>query len=853
MKKILAIILCMVTASGAYAYVSQSNWRWRNNDGNQKTATWKAAENTPVTIYSTDSIVRLRIQFNNTLAEDRGLTYSLKYATSPQGPWLYITRLAGDRAFMLARQNSLVNDLSNTTRQLSNTGYLFQQGKILLDSDQHNELLPAETTTEMEWCLKPTENIEKNTTYYFQIAGLDYQVGFPTLKTSSNIEVKPKNISNGGFEQGLKNWKYRVSGSSANASFNVITTQHHFGEQALNVKVNQRGGDNNIALAHAPFNLSNNHTYMVRFWAKAAKNAATMRLVLDGRKTLYYDYKLYTGWREYQFAFKSKDPSLALVFLFTTATDYYIDDVELLQEDHPVVDVPMNYMWQNNRDPKEYGYLTTDGQNSEPLPDGRVAWIFSDSWIGYNDTTSNSIKTNQLLNNIMVVQSALKPNGELTTKYSGTPENPVALILPPLDTGHYNWIWPRDIMVENDSLKVFGPEAWWEYDGSQAAPRYKQTLSVFSLPDLVLRKNDYIPFLDTLGFGAMVKGDDAYNYAYASKGYDPLLSNTYVARFPKGKLWVTQPWEYLSENGWVGDYNQAKPIANVDLYSVIKLGIQHFAAIFLNPLHDKVEVLFAQHPTGPWVGRSIVGQIEGQEAIIAYFAVAHEETLNNGVLTFSYSNNGDIGQMLNDKTVYWPTYLRANILSLSPFTNGVLPVQAISFTAKEVNKIAELEWNTTQDEIVQFEIEKANGANNNWKIISDMKNPDKFSPKTTYRSNDIQLAEGKNYYRIKQIDKHGNISYSTTKLVTYSSKETTVKIFPNPATSAINFEILNLQENTFTTVLTDLKGNVVLQKEFTATGINNFQLEITKKLTPGSYNLLIKSKEFSTSNNVIIH
>src|SRR5258708_5949632 len=65
MKKTLLLTALLVTSCHLFAFTTQGVWRWRNDDGSETTATWKASQNTPITIYSTDSVIRLRVELYN--------------------------------------------------------------------------------------------------------------------------------------------------------------------------------------------------------------------------------------------------------------------------------------------------------------------------------------------------------------------------------------------------------------------------------------------------------------------------------------------------------------------------------------------------------------------------------------------------------------------------------------------------------------------------------------------------------------------------------------------------------------------------------------------------------------------
>ena len=419
MKKILLLLLLCCTVSVSFAFTTQNNWRWRNDNGGESSATWKAAQNKPIIVRSVDSVIRLRIQFNNTTGDVKGINSNLQYASAPDGPWRYVTSLQGNNAFVLANANSYIPDLAATTRQITGSANPFAAGKVLVRTTTLALQMANNTSTEFEYCLKPTGNISPGTVYYFRVPGNDYPVALPTLQTSATINVNPKSISNGSFENDLQDWTFSATGAAA-ANYSFVDTLHRDGVKALFVNVAATGKSTDIRLVHKATALTAGKTYMVRFWAKAKKNAAKLQLAVKGSKTLLYDYKLYTGWEEFQFAFKAQSSSASIAFLFQQATQYVIDNVELLDENNAAIDVSMNYMWQNKRAENAYSWLSADGVYSEPLPDGRTVWTCSDGWYGYNDSTTNSMETHQLLRNTLIVQDAATPNGNLVTKIGGT-------------------------------------------------------------------------------------------------------------------------------------------------------------------------------------------------------------------------------------------------------------------------------------------------------------------------------------------------------------------------------------------------------------------------------------------------
>lgn len=198
MKKILFLIVFLVTYSNIFAFLTQRNWRWRNDDGTEVSATWKASEMTPITMTSVGQVMRLRIEVYNNTGASVGVLDTLQYATSTAGPWKNIDTLPGTRPFMLSKVSAFVVQDEPTTVQLSGIALAFVPGKIMVDSMVlKNYSLPDQRRTEFEWAIKGTANTPTNTTFYFRHYGstasnLDVGQTYPSLTTAA---VLPINIT----------------------------------------------------------------------------------------------------------------------------------------------------------------------------------------------------------------------------------------------------------------------------------------------------------------------------------------------------------------------------------------------------------------------------------------------------------------------------------------------------------------------------------------------------------------------------------------------------------------------------------------------------------------------------------
>ncbi|MEO8711060.1 MAG: Calx-beta domain-containing protein [Parafilimonas sp.] len=218
MKKILLLTTLLVMSYHLFAFTTQGVWRWRNDDGTEKTATWKANQNTPITIYSADSIIRLRIEVYND-GSGGTLDGALFEDSSDEvgGHWDTIKLAANSNAFMLAGISSFVTDLQPTTHQLNGQTippYAFFPGKEIVSTERlPKQTLAKAKTTEFEYVIKPTSNIKPNVTYYFRVDAATYPFGyvFPSLVSQANpvphVSIADKSMIEGNSGTSLMKFK----------------------------------------------------------------------------------------------------------------------------------------------------------------------------------------------------------------------------------------------------------------------------------------------------------------------------------------------------------------------------------------------------------------------------------------------------------------------------------------------------------------------------------------------------------------------------------------------------------------------------------------------------------------------
>lgn len=143
----------------------------------------------------------------------------------------------------------------------------------------------------------------------------------------------------------------------------------------------------------------------------------------------------------------------------------------------------------------------------------------------------------------------------------------------------------------------------------------------------------------------------------------------------------------------------------------------------------------------------------------------------------------------------------------------VLSVQFISFAGQLLpDETIRLNWEAVTDQQHDyFEIEKsANGYN--FTTIGKASSP------APYKYIDTTPFPGNNFYRIKQADKDGTITYSHTVSVYYSPVISFITVYPNPVTDILNVKINSAITEKFMVSITDLAGRKIHEQTLTAGG-----------------------------------
>ncbi|MES2779154.1 MAG: BNR-repeat neuraminidase N-terminal domain-containing protein [Bacteroidota bacterium] len=169
-----------------------------------------------------------------------------------------------------------------------------------------------------------------------------------------------------------------------------------------------------------------------------------------------------------------------------------------------------------------------------------------------------------------------------------------------------------------------------------------------------------------------------------------------------------------------------------------------------------------------------------------------------------------------------------------------LPITLISFNAQKKSDDVLLNWTTTNElNNTGFAIERMSNKND-WKEIGWVDgsgsamtiNKYEFTDELPFVSNPVTL-----YYRLKQVDLDGTITYS--KMISVSPENTdevSIVQYPNPFTKEFSLIVQSDADGIMQTEIYDQSGKMVWHKELiVAKGSNLLKVTETAELKPGVY------------------
>jgi hypothetical protein len=301
-----------------------------------------------------------------------------------------------------------------------------------------------------------------------------------------------------------------------------------------------------------------------------------------------------------------------------------------------------------------------DGTHSVRLPDGRLLWLFSDTYLGQVHGPPNPVGESFAWRD----GSAPLVRNSAVVMRDGRLESTLPAPLFP-DPGPNQWRWPVAARVEprspGSSERVLRVLLWvrtagaapWVYGVPTATE-----VATLSLPDLrvesVTEVLDQRPVKDPsrrVLYGTTLVEQGGWTYVFGGddgQAASRPASHAYVARVPEGGLGDPAAWEYWDGSAWAA---RARPAAVLgdgrrtgvgSAFSVVRRGGTYVLFTMAAGARGLTTVTsyWACSPTGPWHGpaKDFTPTLPAGQ-VAAYNPQIHTELGDGGRLVLSYDVN----------------------------------------------------------------------------------------------------------------------------------------------------------------------------------------------------------------------
>jgi len=249
----------------------------------------------------------------------------------------------------------------------------------------------------------------------------------------------------------------------------------------------------------------------------------------------------------------------------------------------------------------------------------------------------------------------------------------------------------------------------------------------------------------------------------------------------------------------------------------------------------------------------IVGNTAATDSVFGASVSKLKPSSGFGGLVFYLGNHKFTGtgiEDLNGQRMYLNAFLTPAAYPSCP-PSGPLAVKLTSFSGKKTSdmKHVQLFWTTAQEfNSKEFVIERSvNGSD--FSEIYRMPSNGNSNVEIKYTAFDNSPVNGRNFYRLVEIDKSGVMTYSSVIVINFSATKNAIEIFPNPAKDFITISINDMPINNNIVTVTDVAGKTVIISNKNAG--NNIKLDL-RNLSPGVYFVKVVTEDGAVAQSKFI-
>ncbi|MGA2749376.1 MAG: DUF4185 domain-containing protein [Verrucomicrobiota bacterium] len=331
---------------------------------------------------------------------------------------------------------------------------------------------------------------------------------------------------------------------------------------------------------------------------------------------------------------------------------------------------------------RQDGWTGADIATSVPLLDGRILWLFGDTWIG---PVRNGRHTDSaMVHNTIAIQQGLDPASARIEFFYGEKDGKPDDFIKPADGVGYFWLSDAGIQTDRGlylfmghTVSVPGGNSVWGFRGigivmakianpSDDPARWR----VEQVP-VPWVQSDSAGNEKAFGMPLLREGNLVYLYGLE---VDKTAQDRYLlaGRADVNTLEDFSTWEFYADGVWQRDYRKASRLCDqmgAELSVSYLPRFKRYVLVYTESgLSEKIMLRWAGSPVGPWSAPRIVfrtPEMSWDKSYFCYAAKAHPElSRQEDELLVSYVCNADnFWKMAADARIYRPQFLR---LKFSP-------------------------------------------------------------------------------------------------------------------------------------------------------------------------------------------
>lgn len=502
------------------------------------------------------------------------------------------------------------------------------------------------------------------------------------------------------------------------------------------------------------------------------------------------------------------------------------------------------------------------------------------SFSGMNPVTFNNVNvitessgSREIRNDIIVTGDLTIESGEILDAYLTSPKN--------ITLSGSNSSWTNDgTFTPRTGTVSFTGGSTQSIGGGTATTFYNMTVNKANSSELVLGKNAFVTNTLTLTNGYISTASSKLLTLNdgSSISYPASPANSFV-RGPMKKIGATNASTFIFP---VGKNSRSARIA---VTSNSTSATNEFTAEYFENSYSNTTTLSApitQVSAKEYWQLDRGGASPANAAVTLYWEDASWSGINScatdGDLVVAHWNDPGTGLKWYSEgspavsgTCSGATSgtVKSNILStFSPFAFGsrsgavnLLPVELLSFDAKLNGNKVDLFWTTSSEINNDYFIVQRSRDMENFENIASVKGAGNSSIPIHYTTSDDNPLEGVSYYRLKQTDFDGTVSYSKAVPITISRSKiqsennlslNNILIYPNPSDGLININFENKEKAIFQFIVYDIMGRQVqFSQKAGEEGNVLFSMDL-REVPTGTYILVVQTEDQRISHKLII-